>query len=271
MQALPALLLSGLFILPLRAAPVELGTVKLRDGRTLEKVIVMKVEQDGLRVEHRAGAGKIRMVDLPSNLAERFSPDTRGKEPGSAPASGAPKEEKSPSEAERAAQDSQVRQERIAIFDQIKAESNYAAVDGQLLQKIKDWKDAGRDDLATLFEEDRVLLKQQEITRSSGTKSEEKESMAERLSKLQSEVSAVNQRLQYPSHYSTPSYRYRTYYYRTYPNYYYTQPSYYYVPGPVINYCPPTVSRPNPVFNAPSSPRPVNSGNPIHGSHLWKK
>lgn len=262
-------------MLPLGAAPVELGTVRLRDGRTLEKVIVMKVEADGLRVEHRAGAGKIRMIDLPSNLAERFSPDASGKGAGTVPTPGAPKDDKSPAEAERAAQDSQVRQERMAIFDQIKAESNYAAVDGQLLQKIKDWKDAGRDDLATLFEEDRVLLKQQELTRSSGTRTAEKESMADRLSKLQAEVAAVNQRLQYPSNYSTSSYHYRTYYYRSYPNYYYPQPSYYYVPGPVVNYCPPTVLRPNPVVNVPSSPRPalnpVNTGNPIHGSHLWKK
>jgi hypothetical protein len=75
MKTLSAVFLFSLLALPAWAVPVVLGTVKLRDGRQFEDVKVMKVEPDGLRVEHRSGLGKLKVEDLPPELAHRFSLD----------------------------------------------------------------------------------------------------------------------------------------------------------------------------------------------------
>ena len=59
-------------MLSVHAEPVELGSVKLRDGRELTAVRVMSVEADGLRVEPHHGAGKLRFEVLPSPLVHQF-------------------------------------------------------------------------------------------------------------------------------------------------------------------------------------------------------
>ncbi len=285
MKTLSAALLLPWLLVSLQAAPIDLGTVKLRDGRKLEEVKVMKIEPDGLRLEHREGVGKVRMEDLPSAVAERFSLDE-------ATASAWRMAEKKRLDAEadsrrraqvrvlmessRDGQDAQARATRMSIFDQAKASNvNYAALDDQLLTQIQLWKEADRDDLAARFEEDRSVLKQQEIARPSTALESEKQALARRVESLQSEVNQANNR---PTTTTVviDSDRTRRSSYDPYHSGYYQTPTYY-VPTPVVvhptPWCPPIHQpKPAPIVRPHIVvPRPSNMGNPIHGSHLWKK
>lgn len=276
MKTLPAVFLFSLLALPAWAAPVVLGTVKLRDGRQFDDVKVMKVEPDGLRVEHRSGLGKFKLEDLPSDLAQRFSLDEatastwrleEKKRLDTAAETRRRNEVRTLAEAPRAEQDAQARTQRMSIFDQAKASLvNYVVLDDQLLTWSQLWKDAGREDLAARFEEDREVLKQQEIARPASAQDRERQALAQRVADLQNQVAAVNQQ---PTTTTivmdSNSDRFRPSYY--YPDYYYPRSSIY-VQNPVFNqspYRPPVAVRP------PVMPRPVNMGNPIVGSHLWKK
>jgi len=275
MKTLPAAFLFSLLALPSWGAPVALGTVKLRDGRQFEDVKVMKVEPDGLRVEHRSGLGKLKLEDLPSELAQRFSLDEatasawrleEKKRLDTAAETRRRNEVRTLAEAPRAEQDAQARTQRMSIFDQAKASLvNYVLLDDQLLTWIQLWKDAGREDLAARFEEDREVLKQQEIARPATSQEQERQALAQRVADLQEEVAAVNQQPTTTTIVMDSNHdRFRPFYY---PEYYYQRPSIY-VQNPVFNqppYCPPVAVRP------PVMPRPVNMGNPIVGSHLWKK
>lgn len=276
MKTLPAAFLFSLLALPAWAAPVVLGTVKLRDGRQFEDVKVMKVEPDGLRVEHRSGLGKLKVEDLPSELAQRFSLDEatasawrmeEKKRLDTAAETRRRSEVRTLAEAPRAEQDAQARTQRMSIFDQAKATLvNYVVLDDQLLTWSQLWKDAGREDLAARFEEDREVLKQQEIARPASSQEKERQALARRVADLQNQVAAVNQQPTTTTIVMDSNRdRFRPSYY--YPDYYYQRPSIY-VQNPVFNhppYCPPVAVRP------PVMPRPVNMGNPIVGSHLWKK
>lgn len=309
MKTIPALLLFSVLTLPAWAAPVALGTVKLLDGRQFEDVKVMKVEPDGLRIEHRAGVGKVKLEDLPDAVARQFSlnestaSEYRLRE--KLRADGAADIQRRAQvrallETSRAAQDAQARSSRIAIFDQSKASKvNYASLDGQLLEQVELWKAAGREDLAATFEEDRRLFREQEIARPAA----ERDAMERRIRELESDVERVRSQpppvtstsiVVSPEPYSTSRYYYPTsrYYYPNsspyyYPNYgptnviNYTPPSTSYPahrPGtPQSPYCPPSVVRPQPTYRPPvmvnpnPAPRPMTQGNPVHGSHLWKK
>lgn len=298
MKLLPAALLFSLLALPVPAAPVDLGRVKLRDGRQLEEVKMVKVEPDGLRLEHRDGAGKVRLEDLPSDLSRRFSLDQET-------ASAWRLEEKKRlddeagsllrakvrvlMEASRAGQEAQARAQRLSIFDQARAGNvNYAALDEQLLTQIQLWNDAGRGDLAARFEEDRSVLKQQEIARPAAALESEKQALARRVESLQSQVNNANNRPATTtvvidsdqSGRSSYDPYYSSYYQR--PDYYYQRPSYY-VPGPVIinqsPYCPPTsrpsASYPSPVVRTlqkmPQAARPMTPGQHNQGYRPFQK
>ena len=288
MKTFFAALLVPLLTLPSEAAPINLGTVNLRDGRQLDSVKVVKVEPDGLRLEHRDGVGKVRMEDLPSDLSRRFSLDEET-------ASAWRLEEKKRlddeadsrlrakvrvlMEASRAGQEAQARSQRMSIFDQAKAGNvNYASLDEQLHTQIQLWKDAGRDDLAARFEEDRSVLKQQEVARPAAALESEKQALARRVESLQSDVNAAHNR---PTTTTVviDSDRYGSSSYDPYYSSYYHWPTYY-VPTPVVihptPWCPPIYHpHPTPIVRPPAvvpqPQRPVNMGNPIHGSHLWKK
>ena len=187
-------------------------------------------------------------------------------------------------EASRAGQEAQARAQRLSIFDQARAGNvNYAALDEQLLTQIQLWNDAGRGDLAARFEEDRSVLKQQEIARPAAALESEKQALARRVESLQSEVNAANFR---PTTTTVvvDSDRNTVRSYDPYYSSYYTSSSYY-VPAPIVvnppAYCPPgyrppvhptPVQLPPPL--APSTvqrPPSMTMGNPIHGAHLYKK
>lgn len=286
MKTLPLFLLCSLLVLPASAAPVDLGNLKLRDGRELVGVKVRKIEPDGLRIEHRDGVGKIRLEELPADVAQRFSLDEESasawrdeekKRQDEAAQSQRSASVRSLMQLSRAAQDTQARSQRLSIFDQSKATNlNYAALDEQLLAHIQTWKDAGREDLAQRFEEDRQLFKQQEINRPSGQAQVERDALARRVQSLQNEVAAARSQpttttvVVNSDPYLSNS---RSRYY--YPDLYrptYVTPTYY--PTYPVPYCPPTVVRPPVTVRPPqvvTPQRPMNQGNPIHGSHLWKK
>jgi hypothetical protein len=278
MKTLSAVFLFSLLALPAWAVPVVLGTVKLRDGRQFEDVKVIKVEPDGLRVEHRSGLGKLKVEDLPPELAQRFSLDEatasawrmeEKKRLDTAAEARRQAEVRALAEAPRAEQDAQARTQRMSIFDQKKASFvNYVVLDDQLLTWSQLWKDAGREDLAARFEEDRAVLKQQEIARPATSQEKESQALAQRVANLQQAVAAVASRQPITTTTivmdSNPG-RIRPSYYD--PGYYNPRPSIY-LQNPAFNqpaYCPPIAVRP------PVMPRPVNMGNPMVGSHLWKK
>ena len=74
-KTLLVLTLVRFLTLPALAEPESLGTVKLADGSQLEDVKLLKVEPDGLRLEHRSGVARVPLEDLPEDLARRFSLD----------------------------------------------------------------------------------------------------------------------------------------------------------------------------------------------------
>ncbi len=271
---------------PAGAAPVDLGSLKLRDGRELSAVKVLKVEPDGLRVEHRDGVGKVRMEDLPGEVAQRFNLNEatasawrleEKKRLDEAADARRKVESRILAETARSEQDDQARNQRLAVFDQNKGPGvNYALLDEQLLAYIRTWKDAGRPDLAARLEEDRQLLKQQEIARPAGEVQAEREALARRVQDLQNEVSTLRQQ---PAGTTTTivssdpffSDRPSRYYSDFSPGFH--QPIW--VPPVTVPYCPPPVVRPPAIVRPPMAThpptRPMNQGNPIHGSHLWKK
>lgn len=292
MKFLHPLLLVFFLPMSVKAAPVEVGMVKLRDGRQLEAVRVMKVEPDGLRVEHRDGVGKLSMEDLPADLARRFSLDEatatawrmeQKKRQDDLDSARLRIKVRAMMEASRAEQESQAGSQRISLFDQAKAgDVNYASLDEQLLDQIQLWKEAGRDDLAARFEADRALLRQQEIARPAATAEAERQALARQVQALQGEVDAAAQRpvtttVMLDSDLSSRR-LYNPYYSSFNPSPFYPVSPPCTVPGPVIihqpPYCPP-VCRPTPIVRpisaVPAPPRPVNTGNLIHGAHLYKK
>ena len=114
-------------MLSVHAEPVELGSVKLRDGRELTAVRVMSVGADGLRVEHHDGAGKLRCEVLPSSLVHQFQlTETAAAEgrqnelapPEPKPAASRPENAKTPAPHSREVQESEANAQWLAIFRQ---------------------------------------------------------------------------------------------------------------------------------------------------------
>jgi len=318
MRPIPLYLCFYCLILNVQADPVKLGNVKLRDGRQLSAVNVLKVEPDGLRVEHQAGAGKLRIEELPESVIQKFNlSDTaattwRQEEKARLDAAQTARRQekiKILASASREYQESTTTSQRLAISRQKKdTAADYVLLDNQLREKAQEWQDAGRGDLAARFEDDRQLLKQQEIARPSAKLEAERDALAQRVDQLERDLNLA--RIQAVTNYVQPlAYPYGTNsltisdsssswpVYQTHelwlnkirpadcPPIYVSPP---YCPPtsnippqrptaslhspflPQAAACPPASARPGQTFVHPASPV-VSVPNFVHGEHLWKK
>lgn len=279
-------LICGLWLAagPAGAAPESLGTLKLRDGRELTAVMVLKVEPDGLRVEHRDGVAKVRLEDLPAAVAKRFHLDEttamawrkeEKKRLDEAAEIRRQEEIRMLAEATRNDQDLQAREQRLAVFDQNRSrEVNYAFLDEELLSHIRTWQEAGRPDLAARFEEDRQLLKQQEIARPADERQAEHQALVQQVGDLKNELHNLLQQQQQqqpppPATTTVHSDPFQDPSLTTYSDYApgWVPPVYY--PSVTLPVYPPPVVRPP--MAVPPRLNPMTQGNPIHGSHLWRR
>lgn len=249
-------LLPGFCILPLATASAQelpfFPDLTLRDGRKLTKVQVLKVEPDGIRVEHSAGAGKLGLEVLPSAVATKFNlsetdaaewRETEKKRKDGEAAAERQAAVKKVLDAARAEQDEQVRQQRLALYQQMRDGSfNYVEADAALRKSIDIYKEAGREDLADLLRDDRETLRQQEIYRPTANMEAEKKKLADRVSQLEADL--ANARNQPPAIiYTEPSPVWvpsTTIYYNNDPVYVPVP----YCPPPVPDNCPPALRPP---------------------------
>jgi hypothetical protein len=258
-------LLPAFWILPLAAGMAQelpfFPDLSLRDGRKLSKVQVLKVEPDGIRVEHSAGVGKLGLEVLPSDVAKRFNltetdaaewRESEKKRKDEAAAVERQAEVKKVLDAARADQDEQVRQQRLALYQQMRDRSfNYVEADAVLRKTITIYKEAGREDLARLLEDDREVLRQQEVYRPTADLEAEKKKLADRVTQLETDL--ANARNQPPTIIytdNTPAWVPST------TIYYNSDPVY--VPVPI---CPPAVPDCPPALRPPGSqPWPATRG-----------
>lgn len=250
-----------------------LSELTLRDGRKLTKVQVLKVEPDGLRVEHTDGIGKLTLEVLPAEVAKRFNlsevsaaewrEEDKKRKDGIATAERQAAVKKV-IDASRADQDEKVRVQRLALYQQMRAGSfSYVDADAALRKSIEVYREAGREDLAALLQEDRDVLKQQEVYRPSADLETQKQQLANRVSQLEADL--ANARNQPPTViYTQPDpvvIESRSIYYNTDPVYYPVV-----VNNPIP--CPPTGRPPwmgppgtrPPAVCPPGTVPPVNNG-----------
>ncbi|MES2707166.1 MAG: hypothetical protein V4726_11250 [Verrucomicrobiota bacterium] len=210
MKRLWLTLLPCFWMLPATAAENELpflNDLTLRNGQKLTKVQVLKVEPDGLRVEHKDGIGKLTLEVLPTEIAKRFNlsevsaaewRETDKKRKDEAAAVERREAVKKIIAASRADQEDKVRQQRLALYQQMRAGNfSYVDADAALRKSIALYNEAGREDLAAQLEEDRTVLKQQEIHRPSADLEARKQELANRVSQLENDL--ANARNQPPT------------------------------------------------------------------------
>ncbi|RYD30404.1 MAG: hypothetical protein EOP86_20035, partial [Verrucomicrobiaceae bacterium] len=250
MKRLWLALLPCFWILPAAAAEKPLpffNDLPLTDGRKLEKVQVLKIEPDGLRVEHAHGAGKVPMEVLPADVIKRFNfnetdaadwREAEKKRKDEAAARGREEAVERMTATARAEQEEQVRRQRLALYQQMRGGTlNYVDADTALRKSIELYTQAGREDLAGILQEDRQLLKQQEIYRPSAELEKQKEELANRVTQLEADL--TNARNQPPLIISQP-------------DPFLISPSIYYNPTPIYI---PVPGNPLPT-DCPPGPRP---------------
>lgn len=252
MKRLWPVLLPCFWILPAAAAEKPLpffNDLPLKDGRKLEKVQVLKVEPDGLRVEHTHGVGKVPMEVLPADVLKRFNlneadaANWREAEKKRRDETAAREKEEAVQRmaaAARVEQEEQVRLQRLALYQQMRAGTlNYVDADTALRKSIELYTQAGREDLAGILQEDRQLLKQQEIYRPAAELEKQKEELANRVTQLETDL--ANAQNQPPLIISQP-------------DPFLISPSIYYNPTPVYI---PVPGNPPPAYCPPGSRPPV--------------
>lgn len=155
--------------------PLPLGDLTLKTGERLSGVEVLSVEPDGLRVLHRHGVGKLKREALPPEIWERFKAE---EEEEAVQREQKRKEENEKAEAERQAavrkvaeaskeqQQRELDRQRREVFAIVATgKYDFVAIDNALRENMSIWKAAGREDFAQVLEEDRQLIKTQQLNR----------------------------------------------------------------------------------------------------------
>ncbi len=203
MKTLPLLLCLAVFAGRVPAQEkIKLADLTLEDGSKLRDTVVLKVEPDGLRLEHRDGVAKVQFEALPEAVRKQFAfdPDKAGQF----------REEKEAERAVRAAADQKARVEGLLLqrraqqdLDVAKGreefyrllesgEYSFPQLDKVLRDSIADLKAAGRKDLAAELESDRKMLRERELTRPGENARKEKDLLLARIRDLENEVAQIN-------------------------------------------------------------------------------
>ena len=207
MKPLPLLLCLALFAGRVAAQEkMKLANLTLADGTVLKNTMVLKVEPDGLRLEHHDGVSKVKFENLPEEVQKRFTFDRDHAEKF--------REEKEIERATRATAERKARVEELLrqrrelqeldvargreeFYRLVEAgEYSYPQLDKALQDSIADLKEVGRKDLAAQLESDRKLLRERELTRPGEKARQEKEQLTARIRDLENQVAQINNRPQ---------------------------------------------------------------------------
>lgn len=207
MKTLPLLLLLAVFAGRAAAKEkIKLADITLEDGTVLKDAVVLKVEPDGLRLEHHDGVSKVVFENLPDEVQKQFTFDREEAEKF--------REEKETERATKAADEHKARVEEmirqrreVQERDVAKGreefyrlmesgEYSYPQLDKAIQESIAVLKEAGRKDLAALLESDRKLLRERELIRPGEKQRQEKDQLLDRIRDLENQVAQLNNRPQ---------------------------------------------------------------------------
>ncbi len=181
---------------------IKLADVTLEDGTKLKDTVVLKVEPDGLRLEHKDGVSKVRFENLPKAVQKRFTFDHEQakkyrKEKETERANKAVKEHKARVE-EMVRQQREVQEHDFATgreeFYRLleSGEYSYPQLDKALLESIAVLTEAGREDLAGQLADDRKLLRERELIRPGEKARQDREQLLARIRDLENQVAQLN-------------------------------------------------------------------------------
>jgi hypothetical protein len=181
---------------------VTFDDLLLEDGTTLKNVVVLKVEPDGLRLEHKNGVSKVKFEDLPEMVQKKFTFDRQKAEDfrlaqETARETKAAVERKSRVEQiltqRREEQDGDLQRAREAFFQVVESdEYSYPQLDKTLMDSIAIFTEAGRKDLAALLQDDRKLLRERELVRPGEKYRRERDQLQERIRSLENQIAGQN-------------------------------------------------------------------------------
>ncbi len=203
MKTLPLLLC--LAVLAGRTAAQEkmkLADLTLEDGTKLKDSVVLKVEPDGLRLEHKDGVSKVRFENLPEAVQKQFTFDREQAkkfrvEKETERANKAVVEHKARVEEivrqQREVQESDFATGREEFYRLLESgEYSYPQLDKALQESIAVLTEAGREDLAAQLEDDRKLLRERELIRPGEKARREKDQLLARIRDLENQVAQLN-------------------------------------------------------------------------------
>lgn len=208
MKTMPLFLFAAAFAATLAVTwakeKVKLDDFKLEDGSQFKNPLVLKVEPDGLRIEHSAGVCKVKFEDLPEELQKQFAFD-RGQAEEFRQQQLAEKEAKAAAEHEarvnqileqrREVQESDFERAREAFYSLVESnEYSYPQLDRQLKETAAIFKEAGRKDLASQIEADRKFLRERELVRPAETQRREREQLLTRIRDLENQIAVLKNR-----------------------------------------------------------------------------
>ena len=203
MKTLPLLLCLAVFTGRTAAQErIKLADLILEDGTKLKDTVVLKVEPDGLRLEHKDGVSKVRFENLPEAVQKRFTFDLEQakkfrEEKETERANRAVKEHKARVE-EMVRQQREVQEHDFATgreeFYRLleSGEYSYPQLDKALQENIAVLTEAGREDLAAQLEDDRRLLRERELIRPGEKARQDREQLLARIRDLENQVAQLN-------------------------------------------------------------------------------
>ena len=182
--------------------PVTFNELKLEDGTVLKAATVLRIDPDGLHIEHHEGVSKVKFENLPENVQQQFEFDREAAEKFRVEKEAAREVREAAERKVRvesilskkhAEQNEDVRRGREEFFALLgTGEYSYPQLETILLNSIAALKEAGRDDLAATLEDDRKLLREREVTRPAETLRRERDQLAARVRDLENQLALLN-------------------------------------------------------------------------------
>lgn len=173
-------------------------TIVLKDGTVLREATVKAAEAEGLRIEHSDGISKVAAENLPDAMRRQYSlmPENMEQLRAAKVKAAAEKADverrtrvEAITKASRAEQDAQFSEQRIGLFRVIEEGNyNYGELDSMLLSSISILKEAGREDLAGIIDEDRKMLRERESKKPGDREKAEREALMARIKDLETKL-----------------------------------------------------------------------------------
>jgi hypothetical protein len=157
-------------------------------GKTYEKVRVVAVEPDGIRILHADGAAKVPLTELPTAIRQEQGYEATSQ----AAAVKAVEEGQSKQKVENAVIEfTQLHANVLSAMQ--RADFDYAQLDSALIRAISQYRREGKTDWVTTLESDRTMLRSQVESRSTmklAREQQELEIERARLQQLQADAAA---------------------------------------------------------------------------------